>query len=120
MTFIKCQSLYFNKRSSSIKCILLELYEGNIFPAEQYSPRSEEYSKIHQRNYHHYDNFIVTLSKLEPPLDIQFIKIMDDQLDVIPYEFSEMFTDGFRLGARIMIDIFQGDLGIRDYKPSAK
>ena len=45
---------------------------------------------------------------------------MDDQLDVIPYEFSEMFTDGFRLGARIMIDIFQGDLGIRDYKPSAK
>ena len=28
----------------------------------------------------------------------QLIKIMDEQLDVIPYEFSEMFIDGFRLG----------------------
>jgi len=45
---------------------------------------------------------------------------MDEQLDVIPYEFSEMFIDGFRLGARIMIDIFQGDLGIRENEPSAK
>lgn len=38
----------------------------------------------------------------------------------IPYEFSEMFIDGFRLGARIMIDIFQGDLGIRENEPSTK
>ena len=83
-----------------MKSILTELYEGNIFPAEQYSPRSEEYRQIHQSHYKHYDNFIETLSKLEPPLDKQFIKIMDEQLDVIPYEFSEMFIDGFRLGAR--------------------
>ena len=103
-----------------MKSILSELYEGNIFPAEQYSPRSEEYRQIHQNHYKHYDNFIETLSKLEPPLDKQFIKIMDEQLDVIPYEFSEMFIDGFRLGARIMIDIFQGDLGIRENEPSAK
>ncbi len=45
---------------------------------------------------------------------------MDNQIDVIPYEFSEMFINGFRLGARIMIDIFQGDLGIRENEPSAK
>ena len=54
----------------------------------------------------HYNNFIEALSKLEPSLAKQFIEIMDEQLDVIPYEFSEMFIDGFRLGARIMIDIF--------------
>ena len=95
-----------------MKSILTELYEGNIFPAEQYSPRSEEYRQIHQNHYKHYDNFIETLSKLEPPLDKQFIKIMDEQLDVIPYEF--------RLGARIMIDIFQGNLGIRENESSAK
>ena len=103
-----------------MKSILSELYEGKIFPAEQYSPRSEEYRQIHQSHYKHYENFIETLSKLEPPLDKQFIKIMDEQLDVIPYEFSEMFIDGFRLGARIMIDIFQGDLGIRENEPSTK
>nr|WP_300826088.1 DUF6809 family protein [uncultured Schaedlerella sp.] len=103
-----------------MKNILSELYEGKIFPAEQYSPRSEEYRKIYQEHYQHYDDFIETLSKVNPPLDKKFIEIMDEQLDVIPYEFSEMFIDGFRLGARIMIDIFQGDLGIRENKPSAK
>lgn len=103
-----------------MKSILSELYEGNIFPAEQYSSKSEEYRQIYQKHYKHYEDFIKTLSKLEPPLDKQFIKILDEQLDVIPYEFSEMFTDGFRLGARVMIDIFQGDLGIRENGPSDK
>ena len=46
-----------------MKSILTELYEGNIFPAEQYSPRSEEYRQIHQSHYKHYDNFIETLSR---------------------------------------------------------
>ena len=103
-----------------MKSILSALYEGKIFPAEQYSPRSEEYRKIYQENYRHYDDFVETLSKLNPPLDKRFIEIMDEQLDVIPYEFSEMFIDGFRLGARIMIDIFQGDLCAKENKPSAK
>ncbi len=103
-----------------MKSILLELYEGNIFPAEQYSPRNEEYRKIHQRNYQHYNNFIETLSKLDPPLDEQFINIMDEQLETIPFDFSEMFIDGFRLGARIMIDIFQDDLGNKENESSAK
>ena len=92
-----------------MKSILSELYEGKIFPAEQYSPRSEEYRKIHQRNYHHYDSFIETLRKLEPPLDKQFIKIMDEQLDVIPFEFSEMFIDGFKLGAKMMAEVFRNE-----------
>ena len=41
-----------------MKSILTELYEGKIFPAEQYSPRSEEYRQIHQSHYKHYDNFL--------------------------------------------------------------
>ena len=90
------------------------LYEGKIFPTEQYSPRSEEYRKIHQEYYHHYEDFIETLSKLNPPLNKRFIEIIDEQLDVISYKFSEMFIGGFRLGARIIIDILQGDLGIRE------
>lgn len=103
-----------------MKNILEQLYNGEIFPAEQYAPKGEEYRKIYQGNYNHYDDFIELLAKLEPPLDKRFVKIMDEQLDVIPYEFSEMFIDSFRLGARIMIDIFQGDLGIRENGPSAK
>lgn len=83
-----------------MQTILEQLYNGEIFPAEQYSPRGEEYRKIYQEHYDHYENFIELLSKLNPPLDERFIEIMDEQLDVIPYDFSEMFIDGFRLGQR--------------------
>lgn len=45
---------------------------------------------------------------------------MDEQFDLISYDFSEMFIDGFRLGARMMIDIFQGDLYIMEHESSSK
>lgn len=92
-----------------MKSILSALYGGEIFPAEQYYPKTEEYRRLYQNHYRHYEDFISILSKLDPPLDKQFIQIMDEQLDIMPNEFSEMFIDGFRLGARIMIEIFQNE-----------
>ena len=83
-----------------MKNVLEQLYNGEIFPAEQYAPKSEEHRKIYQGNYKHYEDFIELLSKLNPPLDKRFIEIMDEQLDVIPYEFSEMFIDGFQMWVR--------------------
>lgn len=52
-----------------VKNVLEQLYNGEIFPAEQYAPKGEEYRKIHQGHYHHYEDFIEVLAKLEPPLD---------------------------------------------------
>ncbi len=49
------------------------------------------------------------MAKLEPPLDKRFIKIMDEQLDVIPFEFSKMFTDGFKLGTKMMAEVFRDE-----------
>ena len=54
-----------------MKSILSELYEGKIFLAEQYSPRSEEYRKIYQEHYQHYDHFIETLSKVNVTIHSQ-------------------------------------------------
>ncbi len=90
-----------------MKNVLEQLYNGEIFPAEQYTPKSEEYRKIHQRHYSHYEDFMALLGKLDPPLEKRFIEIMDEQLDEIPYEFSEMFIDGFKLGAKIMAEVFR-------------
>ena len=47
-----------------VKNVLEQLYNGEIFPAEQYAPRGEEYRKIHQGHYHHYEDFIELLAKL--------------------------------------------------------
>lgn len=90
-----------------MKKILEQLYNGDICPAEQYVPKGEEYRKRRQENYRHYQDFIELLSKLDPPLDERFIKIMDEQIDLVPCEFSEIFIDGFRLGVKIMTEVFQ-------------
>lgn len=90
-----------------MKNVLEQLYDGEIFPVEQYSQKEREYRKIYREHYSHYADFIETLSRLEPPLDKRFIEIMDEQMDEIPYEFSGMFIDGFRLGARIMVEVFR-------------
>ena len=58
-----------------MKNILEQLYDGEIFPAEQYFPKEKEYRKKYQEHYNHYEDFIEILSKLEPPLDKRFIRL---------------------------------------------
>lgn len=84
--------------------ILQDLYNGEIYPADQYRPKIKEYQSLWKDQYQHYEDFI---KKLGSPLDQEFIHIMDEQLDTLPMEFSEMFIDGFRLGAKMMIEIFE-------------
>lgn len=100
-----------------MKSILSALYNGMIHPAEQYTPKAEEYQKIRRRNCCHYEDFTKILQELDPPLDKQFIHILDEQVDELPYELSQMFISGFRLGARIMMEILQDDLRIETKSP---
>lgn len=90
-----------------MKNILEQLYNGEIRPAEQYSPKNEDYRKRRRENYTNYADFIELLGKLNPPLDNRFIEIMDEQLNTFPYENSAMFIDGFRLGVKIMAEVFK-------------
>lgn len=69
-----------------MKSLLLQLYDGEVFPAEQYTPKTEEYRKLRQEHYKHYEDFVKQLKVLEPPLDKRFVEIMDEQLDTLPKE----------------------------------
>ena len=42
---------------------------------------------------------------LSCPLDQEFIDIMDEQLETVPFDFYHMFSEGFKLGAKMMIEI---------------
>jgi len=84
--------------------ILQALYDGEIYPAAQYRPRSEQYIAKQKERNRNYEDF---MKKIGSPLDVEFIQIMDERLDTIPIELSEMFLDGFRLGARMMIEVFE-------------
>ena len=92
-----------------MKSILLRLYDGEFYPAEQFNLKTEEYRSLRQKQYQHYEDFIEKLKSLDPPLHEKFIDIMDEQLDTVPLELSGTFLDGFRLGARMMIEIYQSN-----------
>ena len=38
------------------------------------------------------------------------LAVMNEYMDLTSDDLAEMFADGFRLGARIMIEVFQGEL----------
>lgn len=89
-----------------MESVLEQLYFGKIYPAEQYAANGEEYRKLSRENAEHYEEFMETLRQLNPPLDNRFGEIMDERGEVMTYELSEMFINGFRLGARMMAEIF--------------
>ena len=93
-----------------MRTILKQLYDGDIFPAEQFYPKEEEYKALRKKHFTHYDDFRKKVEALSPELSQEFVQIMDEQLDTVPLEFSEMFIDGFRLGARMVIEIYGNDI----------
>lgn len=91
-----------------MKSVLEQLYDGEIYPAEQVNVRTEEYRQMRREHYSHYEDFIEKLKTLNPPLDERFIAIMDEQIDAFPLETAETFIFGFRLGARIILEVLEG------------
>ena len=71
-------------------------------PEEHYGPRTEKSPAIRQEHYGHCEDF---LRQLPPALVDRFTAIMDEQLNLLPLDFQESFTDGFRLGALLVLDI---------------
>lgn len=90
-----------------MKSILEQLYNGEIFPAEQYRHNGKGSQKNCQEDYSRYDEFVEILRKQEPPLDKLFDEVMNEQFGEIQDECSGIFISGFRLGARIMAEVFR-------------
>ena len=88
-----------------MKSVLEQLYDGEIYPAEQVNVRTEGYQQMRREHYSHYEDFIEQLKTLNPPLDERFIEIMDEQLDAL--ETAETFIFGFRLGAKIILEVLE-------------
>lgn len=85
-----------------MKSILQQLYDGEIVPYEQYQPQNKEYKQMEEKHFRHYEEFA---KQLDEPLREQFVKLMDEQGETTPYRDSEMFIQGFKLGARMMLEI---------------
>lgn len=90
-----------------MRSILEQLYDGEIYPAEQFNVKAEEYQRVMKEHSDHYEEFVEKLNNITPSLGERFMEIMDEQLDAIPIEMAEIFIAGFRLGARLMVEVFE-------------
>lgn len=90
-----------------MKNILEQLYNGEIFPAEQYRNKEQKDQKSYREENSHYEEFIEILRKQEPPLDELFDEVMNERFEETQDEYAGIFISGFRLGARIMAEVFR-------------
>ena len=90
-----------------MKSVLEMLYNGELVPYEQIKVNSRAYRDMRQSNVRKYKDFAEKLGALSLDLKETFIQIMDEQAGPISLELSENFIEGFRLGARLMAEVYQ-------------
>lgn len=84
-----------------MKSILLELFQGEIAPLDRYKVLLKEYMEQWENTMKSENSFV---KKLDEPLREEFEQLMDDHFDLIPLEMSDVFAEGFRIGARMMVE----------------
>lgn len=87
--------------------IIEQLYFGNININEYFDPKSKEpFRQALQDNLEMEADFE---KRLPDDLKHDFEQIMQNFIESASMEYINMFTEGFRLGARLMLDILSTD-----------
>lgn len=80
--------------------ILRALYDGRIYPAEQYIPHGSDYKNLFD-NY--YSKRICLEAKLDPAIVQDLEDMMQSYLDVVSEDLFAMFSEGYRLGVGMIL-----------------
>ena len=87
-----------------MESLLEQLYDGNIRPAEKHYPQNKTHKKL-------IDACLEKNQAFRDSLPPELLRVYDDVEDAnlaLAYENNRLdFVDGFRLGARIMIQILE-------------
>lgn len=96
-----------------MKSIVEALFNGELAPLDTLYPALENYRQMQEKSVTDDNGF---LKKLPPELQEEFERLMDEHFSLIPLEMSEIYTRGFKLGARLMCEVFSSDddLGLRN------
>lgn len=86
-----------------MKSVLKQLYDGEIAPMEQFRPTLNEYRRMWEESLENDKSF---LKKLDEPMRKEFETLMEEHFNLIPIEMAQVYTDGFKLGVRMMCESF--------------
>jgi len=85
--------------------ILEELYNGRIYPAEDIRPRDAQYWQRAKEEGRRYDELLEQFKRAEPSLAARLTDLREKRDELLSEELTVTFTEGFRLGARMMLAI---------------
>ena len=83
-----------------MKSILEQLYYGQLFPAENPIPTSQEYQDARNAFFDNAEALYQRHKDIEKEMD----SVIDDYGQVCALESRDMFCYGFRLGVRLLLD----------------
>ena len=99
-----------------MKSILYQLYHGDLDPRMRYEPFLREHKDLLHEQKIRYDWIGEALEKMDPKYRKAFNKMLDARYLETEWDISYMFLDGFRLGVKIMAEVYQHDLVAGNYK----
>lgn len=85
--------------------IIKQLYNGRLYPAEQYQPCSEAYQAKYKQYSSHLDGLLKQLESISPSLSEELDALISERNALASTEVEENYIEGFRLGAALIMDI---------------
>jgi len=94
-----------------MESVLEQLYNGELYPYSKFKPTIEQFKIDRDKAFNSYSKL---LAKLPDELKDEFTKLMDDHLNLLPLELKQNFIDGFRIGTRMMAEVFADPIAEND------
>lgn len=89
-----------------MESVLEDLYNGNICPAAQFrytlDDVREKWEKMDKAE-------LAFMESLSAPMKKQFDDIMDARLDMACLDLSQAYVEGFKMGAKFLIEVFTSE-----------
>lgn len=89
-----------------MRSVITQIYEGDGCPRERSAVCIAGFQNIKNVAVQAHDAFE---EKLCRTMKMEFDEYLSKESDVSSYHIEQAFTDGFRLGAQLMIEVLEGD-----------
>lgn len=89
--------------------LIYQLYYGGFVPAEHYEPCLKEHKRIKLEQNMEVEEFYKKLDEVDSSLKKPFGRILDSQHELLSFDIASIFADGFKMGARLMMEVMEQD-----------
>ncbi len=92
-----------------MKSILLQMYDMELECQNRHYTATKELMRLHGKREYVEQELYNKLEAAAPELSREVDRVLDYMVHEFSFEMPEVFVDGFKMGAKMMIEIYQND-----------